>query len=185
MTGPTPDPLAAASVRRATPDDAAAACAVLRRSIAECCLEDHRNDQQILSAWLANKTPENLRAWFSSAGYAVVSVRDGGIVGVAMLSPAGMVTLNYLVPEARFQGLGGAMLRALEEEAARRGHGEITLCSTVTAHRFYLGKGYADTGRVSSMFGLTSPVMAKMLVKAPVPAADADGPSTTQGRPAL
>jgi GNAT superfamily N-acetyltransferase len=163
MMGPNPDPPAATTVRRATPDDAAAACAVLRRSITECCAEDHQNDGQILSAWLANKTPENLRAWFSSAGHPVVAVRDGAIVGVAMLSPAGMVTLNYLVPEARFHGVGGAMLRALEEEAARRGHGELTLSSTATAHRFYLGKGYADTGRVSAMFGLTSHVMAKML----------------------
>lgn len=156
MTGPT-------TVRRATPDDAAAACAVLRRSIAECCAADHRDDPQILSAWLANKTPENLRAWFSSAGYPVVALRDGGIVGVAMLSPTGMVTLNYLVPEARFQGVGAAMLRALEEEAVRRGHRELTLGSTATAHRFYLGKGYADTGRVASLFGLTSPLMAKTL----------------------
>jgi hypothetical protein len=51
----------------------------------------------------------------------------------------------------------------LEEEAVRRGHRELTLGSTATAHRFYLGQGYADTGRVSSLFGLTSPVMAKPL----------------------
>lgn len=176
MTGAPKDPVGL-TVRRATPDDAAAACAVLRRSIAECCAEDHRNDQQILFAWLANKTPENLRGWFSSAGFPVVAVRAGGIVGVAMLSPTAMVTLNYLVPEARFQGAGGAMLRALEQEAARRGHGELTLSSTATAHRFYLSKGYADTGRVSSMFGLTSQVMTKTLPGAPL------SPSTGASHP--
>jgi GNAT superfamily N-acetyltransferase len=151
------------TLRKATPDDADGACRVLRRSIAECCAEDHRDDGRILSAWLANKTPENLRAWFSSPGYPVVAEKSGEIVGVAMLSPTGTITLNYLIPEARFLGIGGAMLAALEQEAARRGHAGLTLHSTAAAHRFYLGKGYADTGEVSAMFGLSAPVMTKSL----------------------
>jgi len=45
-------------VRTATPEDAEAACAVIRRSIVECCIEDHHGDSALLAAWLANKTPD-------------------------------------------------------------------------------------------------------------------------------
>ena len=37
-------------IRDATPDDAEAACDVLRRSISELCVADHGNDPAILNA---------------------------------------------------------------------------------------------------------------------------------------
>jgi len=150
-------------VRRAGPEDAAQACKVLRRSIIECCTADHRGDTAVLSSWLANKTPENLRSWFSSTGHAVVAEQEGAIVGVAMLSGSGGIILNYLLPEMRHKGMGRTMLGALEDEAARRGVRVVELSSTATAHEFYLRNGYVDTGKKSVMFGLTSPIMTKAL----------------------
>jgi hypothetical protein len=47
-------------IRDAETEDALAACQVLRRSITELCISDHRNDPTILGRWLANKTPENV-----------------------------------------------------------------------------------------------------------------------------
>jgi GNAT superfamily N-acetyltransferase len=151
------------NLRKAAAEDAEAACEVLRRSILECCLEDHRNDPAILEAWLSNKTPGNVRSWFSSAGYAIVAEQEGRIVGVAMLSASGPIALNYLTPGARFQGIGRAMLRALETEAAARGITDLALTSTATAHEFYRRNGYADTGETSSAFGLTAHKMTKPL----------------------
>ena len=70
-------------VRPAEVSDAVAACTVLRRSIAECCVEDHRQDPAILAAWLGNKTPEMVASWFASpTNYSVVAVQDGVVVGV-------------------------------------------------------------------------------------------------------
>jgi hypothetical protein len=45
-------------IRDAVPEDAAAACEVMRRSISELCSADHHDDPVILGRWLANKTPE-------------------------------------------------------------------------------------------------------------------------------
>ena len=102
--GPTPEP---ALVRRARPDDAAAACAALRRSIVECCVLDHRHDPALLDPWLANKTPEVVRGWYEREhDYSVVAGQEGVLVGVAALLAAGVVALCYLVPEAHHQGLG-------------------------------------------------------------------------------
>ena len=54
------------TVRRATTADAQAACIALRRSITECCVDDHRNEPRVLAAWLQNKTPENVGRWFAA-----------------------------------------------------------------------------------------------------------------------
>lgn len=50
-------------IRDALAHDAQAACAVLRDSISQLCVADHHDDPEILSRWLANKTPENVAAW--------------------------------------------------------------------------------------------------------------------------
>jgi GNAT superfamily N-acetyltransferase len=152
------------SVRRATIDDADAACACLRRSIVECCALDHRGDPAILDAWLRNKTPENVKEWFGAPdAHAVVAELAGEVQGVAMLTGNGTVALCYLLPEARFRGTGRAMLAALEQEAKRRGVSEIVLHSTRTAHEFYLRNGYSDTGVEVEAFGLQAPEMRKVM----------------------
>jgi hypothetical protein len=49
-------------VRCARDDDAGRAADVVRRSITELCVNEYRNDPQVLARWLANKTVEDLRA---------------------------------------------------------------------------------------------------------------------------
>ena len=133
-------------VRAATPADAEAACEVIRRSIAECCLEDHHGDSHVVAAWLADKTPDRVRTWIASnSAFGVVATSDGS-VGFALLTTPGEVSLCYVVHEAHGFGVGRAMLAALEAEATRRGLDELTLGSTETAHRFYLRLGFVDTG---------------------------------------
>jgi hypothetical protein len=45
-------------IRDAVAEDAPAACQVIRRSIVELCVADHRNDPEVLARWLSNKTPD-------------------------------------------------------------------------------------------------------------------------------
>ena len=95
-------------VRTATPADAEAACEVIRRSIAESCIEDHHRDPTVLATWLANKTPEGVRSWIASPdAFGVVAEADGAIVGFAMLTMPGEISLCYLVPEAQDIGERG------------------------------------------------------------------------------
>jgi len=152
------------TIRKAAPADAAAACAVLRRSIQECCGEDHQGRPAVLEAWLRNKTPEIVRLWFSSsAGYAVVAEAGGAIVGTALMGGDRSIVLCYLVPEARYQGVGKAMLAALEAEARARGFAALELQSTKSGHTFYRRNGYVDTGVPVSVFGLPAQPMRKDL----------------------
>jgi hypothetical protein len=56
------------AVRRARLEDADAIVAILRRSITELCVDDHRHDPVMLGAWLQNKTAANARVWIEANG---------------------------------------------------------------------------------------------------------------------
>ncbi len=142
-------------IRQAAPEDAAAACEVLRRSIRECCVQDHQDRPEILDAWLGNKTAQNVAAWFASpTNYALVALRGEAVVGVALLTQAGKVSLCYLVPEARHDGIGKALLHGLEEQARTWGISVVRLHSTATAREFYARNGYVNAGKEKSCFGV-------------------------------
>ena len=151
-------------VRAATAEVADAACDVLRRSITECCVEDHKNDAATLESWLRNKTPQNLRNWFTNPRSAPFVAEMGRkIVGVALMSASGEVALCYLLPEARFAGVGKALLSAIEREAERRGLDSLHLASTATARSFYLRNGFVPDGEPTPAFGIVAFPMRKRL----------------------
>lgn len=144
-------------VRDARPEDAEAACLVLRASIIELCAADHGNDPVLLERWLANKQPEIVAGWIARADSSVVvAVEDDTLLAVGSVTDAGEITMNYVAPAARFRGVSRALLAALETRAAERGNTLCRLHSTETAHRFYLANGYVDVGEPIRKFGMNS-----------------------------
>ncbi len=106
-------------IRKAVPLDAAAACALLRRSIEQGCEPDHHGRPEILDTWLANKNPDNVAAWFASpTNHAIVAERDGELLGLALLTQAGKLALCYVEPDALRIGVGRALLAAVEDRRA-------------------------------------------------------------------
>jgi GNAT superfamily N-acetyltransferase len=115
-------------IRDAVPEDAPAACEVVRRSISELCSADHHNDPVILGRWLANKTPEIVASWIvKPANPVLVAVESGSILAVGAVTDAGEITLNYVSPDARFRGVSRALLIALETRAQQWGKERCTL----------------------------------------------------------
>jgi GNAT superfamily N-acetyltransferase len=144
-------------IRDAVPSDASEACEVLRRSVTELCVADHKNDADILARWLANKTPEIVASWIGQpANSLLVAVEHGTILAVGSVSDRGEIGLNYVSPDARFRGVSRALLKALEARARERGSACCTLVSTETARRFYLSAGYWDSGPSAMTFGTRS-----------------------------
>ena len=142
-------------IRIAASTDAFAACKVLRRSITECCVPDHRNDATILDAWLGNKTPQMVANWFSSpTNFSLVAIDGDELVGVALLTGAGKLALCYLLPEARGKGIGKALLARIEDQACSWGVKALQLHSTSAGAPFFAAQGYADAGKVRSPFGV-------------------------------
>lgn len=151
-------------VRIATPADAASACDVLRRSILECCVEDHHNDAAILSAWLGNKTEETVTAWFSSpSNYSLVATLRGEVAGVGLLTRKGKIALCYVAPQLRFTGIGKALVQALEAQAIAWGLSTMQVASTLTAQAFYRRNGYAPIRETESCFGIEATLFSKKL----------------------
>jgi len=141
-------------IRDATPDDAIAACNVLRRSIRELCIADHSNDPAILAAWLRNKTPEIVAGWATHPGNSLlVAVEGDAVLAVGSVTDSGEITTNYVSPDARFRGVSRALIHTLEARAVARGNTICTLTSTETAHHFYQSCGYADSGPPAGKFG--------------------------------
>jgi GNAT superfamily N-acetyltransferase len=141
-------------VRDACEQDAEPACLVIRRSIAELCGLDHKSDAATLERWLANKTPDNVRAWIGKHTV-LVAVEAGAILGVAAINASGEVILNYVSPDARLRGVSKALIQGLEARAAGLGIELLTLRSTATAVRFYRANGFTEAGPPVQGHGVT------------------------------
>jgi GNAT superfamily N-acetyltransferase len=132
-------------IRAAHPREAAAISNVLRRSIVELSVRDHQNNPEWLAEWLANKTPEHVASWIADPDNRMfVAVVEGAILAAGCVRTTGEITLNYVSPDGRFQGISRAMLSILEQTARAFGQRRVTLTSTITAHDFYLAAGYTD-----------------------------------------
>jgi GNAT superfamily N-acetyltransferase len=144
-------------IKTASPEDAVAACQVMRRSIAELCVADHRHDEAILKRWLSNKTPDVFVSWIGKPDNCLLlAVEGGNILAVGCVTDAGQINLNYVSPDARFRGVSRALLYALEARAVERGNARCTLTSTETARRFYRANGYVEDGLPVAIFGTSS-----------------------------
>lgn len=153
------------TIRRASPADAATVCAVLRRSITECCVLDHKNHSDVLHAWLRNKTEDTIRTWLMMETNIVwVAQKDRDVVGVTMLDTSGVVALCYVLPEALYKGIGKALLQQLEAYAVTLKLNELRVSSTQSGYAFYTRQHYVDIGASTSPFGLSSRRMVKSLV---------------------
>jgi GNAT superfamily N-acetyltransferase len=158
-------------IRKAVPADAASACSLLRRSIAEVCAPDHHGRPEVLDAWLANKTPNTVAAWFASAtNHAIVAERDGELLGLALLTQAGKVALCYVEPGALRSGVGRALLAAVEDQARAWDIRKLSLHSPGSCTTFYERHGYANAGLEKSCFGLECSLMWKQLDADPLDA---------------
>ena len=151
-------------IRKALPGDAPAACTLLRRSIEEGRRDDHRDNPEVLGAWLGNKTPATVAAWFSTpSNFAQVAESEGELVGLALLTQAGKLALCYVLPEALRCGVGRALLAAVEEQARAWNINKLFLHSPGGASVFFERHGYLNAGKEKSCYGLECDLLWKRL----------------------
>jgi GNAT superfamily N-acetyltransferase len=142
-------------LRQALPNDAPAACELLRRAIEDGCAADHGGRPALLAAWLGNKTPANVQAWFSSpTNHAVLAECGGRVAGVALLNQAGKLALCYVQPDLVRNGVGSALLAAVEAQARQWNISKIHMHSPTGATAFFERHGYVNAGKDKACFGL-------------------------------
>jgi GNAT superfamily N-acetyltransferase len=151
-------------IRPANHSDAAAVCDLLRDSILESCIQDHKNDSAILGAWLGNKNADIVGAWLvSPSNYALVAEASGKIVGIGLLTSKGKIALLYVSPGMQQAGIGKRLLSALEEQACAWRLPVVQIASTITARSFFLQLHYSEQGQASSCFGIQTSLLGKQI----------------------
>jgi len=119
--------------------------------------------------WLSNKTVENVTRWIAQSHF-LVAEEAGTLLGVAAMNATGKITLNYVLPEARFSGVSKALVQQLEVQARVLGLRECALETTQTARRFYESLGYTKVEETYplSLTGLPATVLRKNLETSPM-----------------
>lgn len=134
-------------------------CDLLIESITINCAADYNNDPQIMKAWLANKTPENISKWISTTNNLSLAAVDNSkdkFAGFFLMNKDGEILLNYVLPAYINQGVGKALLNELERIAKSSGIKALSVVSTITAKNFYERNGFVKSGEpeyVGSILG--------------------------------
>lgn len=156
------DKSARIDIRLAGTDDTEAAIGLVRDSITHLCVVDHQNVPAIVEGMLINKTARNMQTWIEALGsFVYLAEIDGKLVGVGGLTGDGEITLLYVAPDTRFQGVSKALLGALESKARELGLPNCALVSTDTAKPFFLAAGYATYDEDEDDFGMDASSMTK------------------------
>ncbi len=91
-----------------------------------------------MQRWLRNKTADNFCLWLQNPEcHLVVAELNSEVCGVGMVRVSGDLDLCYIQPGKERLGIGAAILRALEAQAARWSLNKLQLISTANA-RFFL-----------------------------------------------
>ena len=150
-------------LRSATVFDVFDLSRVLIRSITELCKADHQDDPELIAQWTANKDPETIRGWIRNGAQIWLAEHNGQPAAVGELTEAGEITLLYIDPGHIGCGVGGALLKTLEQELTALGCTEGQLEATRTAQGFYARHGWKATGGCSQRNDLSCLSMRKSL----------------------
>ena len=142
---------------------AAALARLVRLSITRGCVQDHGGHPVLLRTWLRNKTGTQFAAWIADPLlHCVAAVEVNAMMGFAMASRS-QVLLCYVHPAKFSQGMGRALMQAIETRALTSGLSHLSLQSTRTARGFYLRQGFLPAGAAPDKSGLEGQSMRKQL----------------------
>ena len=99
----------------------------------------------------------------------LVAISDGALVGVALLTQAGKLSLCYVLPEFQHCGVGKALLAGVEAKAREWKIAALSLRSTAGACDFFARNGYINGGKETTCYGLECDLFWKNLNTAPGP----------------
>ena len=134
------------NIRRAAEADRRAIWTVHVRAIREVCSRSYSADQ--IASWAGLLSPDSYAAVIRER-ILVVAEDAGGIAGFGQLDQTrGEIDAVYVLPGRQVEGIGGALLRSLEDAATAAGVKALHLSSTLNAVRFYERAGYVGEGPV-------------------------------------
>lgn len=132
------------------PEQAAAVSALICRNLMEVNIQDYSPSE--MQAVAAGYTPQKVLE-MSRKRTMLVASQEGRLLGTAALEPdrdgeagAYYVLSVFVLPEAHGQGVGRALMQALEDWAQAHGGRKLGLSASLTAVGFYEKLGYVHQG---------------------------------------
>jgi putative acetyltransferase len=123
------------ALRPYLPADGRRCAAIFRAAIEEIASEDYSEAQ--CEAWAAAADDEAAFAKGLAAMLTLTATRDGEVIGFASLKGADRIEMVYVDPEHAAQGVGAALVEALERLARARGASKLTAEVSDTARPLF------------------------------------------------
>src|SRR3954471_13538194 len=111
--------MSAPALRPYLPSDSAALAEIMRESIEVLTADDYGDDQR--NAWASVADDEAALGARLAGALTLVGTLDAEPVGFASLADGSRIDMLYVHPDAAAQGVGTALVDALERLAAARG----------------------------------------------------------------
>lgn len=137
------------------------------QSIDVLTAEDYDEDQRL--AWITRVEDRGAFARRVLGQTTLLVEREGEILGFASLRENSEIDLLYVHPYAAGEGVGSALIDALEKIAKGRGTQTMTVDASETAVEFFESRGYTALRRNSVNIGdqwMTNTTMSKPLAPA-------------------
>lgn len=129
------------------PADTPALRDLFGQSIEELTADDYDEEQRL--AWMAQAYDAGAFAKRLGGMLTLVVHKDGQHLGFASLKDNATIDMLYVHPHDVREGVGSALVAALEKIAAARGAGKLTTEASDTAQPFFERLGYQATQRNS------------------------------------
>lgn len=136
-------------IRPYQPEDAAEIARLVQRNLLEVNIRDY--DATAMAEMAAGYNADKIRR-IAGEGHMYVALEQGTIIGVGAVAPyQGSLDVSqlhtvFILPERQGQGLGSAVLSALEADEYFRRAERVLADASITARPFYEKKGYIHPG---------------------------------------
>lgn len=136
--------MTAVRIRKALVSDTEAICGVHKSSIRALCAGAYSPEQ--IEAWIGPRVPKDYEQFLREALF-LVAEADDVVAAFAILNPTtSELHALYVDPGRVGEGIGSALLWAVETEARESGLSAIALNATLNSVSFYEKRGYSSRG---------------------------------------
>jgi GNAT superfamily N-acetyltransferase len=130
-------PEAIIMIRKFRKEDAARCCEIINKNLVD--MTDY--SAELRTYFRQKNTPENLSRELTGFELAVVFEEAKSVIGVGVLD-ANVIKRVYVEPAEHGNGVGSAIMDALETHAQSLGLHSVGLGSSPRAESFYVARGY-------------------------------------------
>jgi len=127
-------------LRHFQPADTAAIVKLFQQTIHQINIRDYTQEQ--VNAWAPAEMDHQRWAVRLENSFTLVAVNKDEVIGFAMLEPNGHIDCFYTHAHYQRQGIGNALLEALEARARERGVTRLFTEASITARPFFVSNGF-------------------------------------------